>query len=225
MDGEIHVGAHPAQRAPHCPYCHADIASADADVWTCPRCSTRHHDACARENGRCTLLGCGAPHERPLRHTEPSGPRADGQLHGGPVVGIRTGPVEREPANWADPLDRAAEKLRLATMVPLFVGMALLGASERVGTVVLVGSAVLFAVSIALASLASVIRFFEEEENAPLKAVSLGLLFPGLGAVATTWAFLPFFGHPINPPLAWMSVLVAAAGLILTILAFKLDGP
>lgn len=48
---------------PRCPFCHADVAGAPA-LWTCPGCSTPHHADCARENGRCTVLGCGAPFER-----------------------------------------------------------------------------------------------------------------------------------------------------------------
>jgi hypothetical protein len=34
-----------------------ELSSGDP-VWTCPECSTRLHEDCARENGRCTVLGC-----------------------------------------------------------------------------------------------------------------------------------------------------------------------
>ena len=40
-----------------CPYCHASVLGAER-LWTCPRCTTEHHEDCARENGQCTLLGC-----------------------------------------------------------------------------------------------------------------------------------------------------------------------
>jgi hypothetical protein len=42
-----------------CPFCHMELKRAEP-VWTCPLCSTRHHDECARDNGRCTVMGCGA---------------------------------------------------------------------------------------------------------------------------------------------------------------------
>src|SRR5580704_5934785 len=63
MEGQLHVGELASRHAPNCPYCHSEIASDDASVWTCPRCGTRHHDGCAGENGGCTLLGCGARYE------------------------------------------------------------------------------------------------------------------------------------------------------------------
>ncbi len=49
-----------------CPFCHMELRSAEP-IWTCPICSTRHHEECARENGRCTILGCDAlvPRDRP----------------------------------------------------------------------------------------------------------------------------------------------------------------
>ncbi len=40
-----------------CPYCHDALGLAKR--WQCPACRTRHHDECARENARCTVLGCG----------------------------------------------------------------------------------------------------------------------------------------------------------------------
>ena len=45
--------------APRCPYCHVDLTPEEPALVSCERCRTIHHDACFRENGRCTLLGCG----------------------------------------------------------------------------------------------------------------------------------------------------------------------
>jgi hypothetical protein len=39
-----------------CPYCRASLA--EAEGWRCPSCATPHHLECARENGRCTVMGC-----------------------------------------------------------------------------------------------------------------------------------------------------------------------
>lgn len=58
-----------------CPYClaalrpvageEADEAAGEEDeVVACARCGTAHHQACFREHGRCTLLGCGAAEAR-----------------------------------------------------------------------------------------------------------------------------------------------------------------
>jgi hypothetical protein len=40
-----------------CPYCHVEFRSVEV-VWTCPQCGTRQHRTCARDLGRCTVLGC-----------------------------------------------------------------------------------------------------------------------------------------------------------------------
>src|SRR4051794_37920645 len=53
------VEVHEASRPTSCPYCHGALGARE-DVWECPRCSTRHHADCARTNGHCTILGCGA---------------------------------------------------------------------------------------------------------------------------------------------------------------------
>ena len=45
--------------AVRCSYCRVELAA--SATWECPRCSTRHHLACASEHGACTVLGCGAP--------------------------------------------------------------------------------------------------------------------------------------------------------------------
>ena len=81
MPGEIHVGARVPARAPSCPYCHGELAG---ELWTCPKCGTGHHMDCARDNGKCTLLGCGARFEgralasssRPVVVADPSPPDA-----------------------------------------------------------------------------------------------------------------------------------------------------
>jgi len=44
----------------NCPFCHGLLG--DEQTWRCPRCDTVHHAECARENRRCTLLGCAAPY-------------------------------------------------------------------------------------------------------------------------------------------------------------------
>jgi hypothetical protein len=41
-----------------CPFCHSRVLDSERH-WICRRCKTLHHEDCARENGRCTLLGCG----------------------------------------------------------------------------------------------------------------------------------------------------------------------
>ncbi len=40
-----------------CPFCHMALGAAEP-IWTCPTCSTRHHEECARDNRHCTVLGC-----------------------------------------------------------------------------------------------------------------------------------------------------------------------
>src|SRR4051812_29358814 len=86
MHGEIHVGERAAKQEPRCPYCHGEIAVDAASAWACLRCGTSHHQGCARENGRCTLLGCGAPYTAPpVALTRPRGPVARGSGTRGPL--------------------------------------------------------------------------------------------------------------------------------------------
>lgn len=40
-----------------CPYCH-DMLEDGAALVTCEGCETQHHEACAAELGRCSILGC-----------------------------------------------------------------------------------------------------------------------------------------------------------------------
>ncbi len=42
-----------------CPFCRAPLGER-ALAWRCPRCATHHHEGCARENGGCTVFGCGS---------------------------------------------------------------------------------------------------------------------------------------------------------------------
>ena len=51
---ETHV--HERSRPHTCPFCHDELGG---ETWTCPACHTAQHLDCARENGRCTSLGCG----------------------------------------------------------------------------------------------------------------------------------------------------------------------
>lgn len=67
-----HVHPDPA-RPLVCPYCHARFADHEKR-WACPRCGTEHHDDCARENGRCTVMGC----EAIVLGAVPRPPRAPG---------------------------------------------------------------------------------------------------------------------------------------------------
>jgi hypothetical protein len=60
------VHEHEGQARPRCPYCHADLGR--EALWTCPGCATLYHQDCARENGRCAVLGC-------LRATPEAEPR------------------------------------------------------------------------------------------------------------------------------------------------------
>jgi hypothetical protein len=39
-----------------CPFCHSDVEQGTR--WECPGCGTVHHEECAREAKRCTVLGC-----------------------------------------------------------------------------------------------------------------------------------------------------------------------
>jgi hypothetical protein len=43
-------------RAYTCSFCHDELGG---ETWTCPGCHTAQHLECARENKRCTSLGCG----------------------------------------------------------------------------------------------------------------------------------------------------------------------
>lgn len=45
-----------------CPYCH-DMLQDGAELVACPQCHTQHHEVCAAELGRCSVLGCAAPVE------------------------------------------------------------------------------------------------------------------------------------------------------------------
>lgn len=45
-----------------CPYCH-DLLEDGATLVTCGLCHTQHHEVCAAELGRCSVLGCAAPVE------------------------------------------------------------------------------------------------------------------------------------------------------------------
>lgn len=45
------------ERPATCPFCRAAVRRGEA-TWECPRCATLHHQECAKENHRCTVLGC-----------------------------------------------------------------------------------------------------------------------------------------------------------------------
>lgn len=63
----VHVEpTHSRPQHPTCPYCHAPL-DASEPAWECPGCGTKHHTGCARENGRCTILGCERHFVEPTR--------------------------------------------------------------------------------------------------------------------------------------------------------------
>lgn len=43
----------------HCPYCRSEIGEQDA-VSRCRKCRTAHHEECWKEQGRCSVFGCGS---------------------------------------------------------------------------------------------------------------------------------------------------------------------
>lgn len=47
-----------------CPFCKGELSGR---TWVCSGCHTAHHEECARENERCTSLGCGRLFEAPVR--------------------------------------------------------------------------------------------------------------------------------------------------------------
>jgi hypothetical protein len=51
METHLHERARPHT----CPFCHDELGG---QTWTCPACHTAQHLECARENRRCTSLGC-----------------------------------------------------------------------------------------------------------------------------------------------------------------------
>ena len=75
--------ARPASQAKRCPYCHEDLASAEApSLVCCARCATPHHAACWEDAPRCSVYGCGS----------------DAQTDGPTATPAREVPAEGAPA-------------------------------------------------------------------------------------------------------------------------------
>jgi hypothetical protein len=55
---ELFVRASDAGLERTCPFCRGAILTSER-AWTCRGCATVHHEECARENGACTVMGCG----------------------------------------------------------------------------------------------------------------------------------------------------------------------
>lgn len=53
-----HLHLREASGSRACPFCRAPIRDRD-ETWTCAECLTVHHADCVRENGACTIMGCG----------------------------------------------------------------------------------------------------------------------------------------------------------------------
>jgi hypothetical protein len=51
----LHEHATPTRR---CPWCHESLVHLQQRTWQCPGCAAEYHPSCAREAGKCAVLGC-----------------------------------------------------------------------------------------------------------------------------------------------------------------------
>jgi hypothetical protein len=192
MDGEVHVGERAPERAPICPYCHDRLASEETAAWTCPRCGTRHHDGCARENGRCTLLGCGAPHPRPL-----PGARALVAEPASGVVGVRA--PATEPSVFGRVARRASTVVTVAGILAIGYGLVatVLPEVRNLHAEVAAGGSVTLLVGFALVR--QFMRYLRMTEDSPArKAATVSTCFASVIGIAVS-ALLAAVSHAIGP--------------------------
>ncbi len=222
MSSEIRVGELAAKEAPRCPYCHSDLGV--ERVWECPRCGTRHHESCAHENGRCTLLGCATSVEQ-----GPTTAVLTDSLARAAPVRVEVGAPARESAavpaargvlNTAAIISAALGALAIVVGFVLMAGESL----RQAGAAVTLGGCGVVLLAIVFKGLETVVEHVRRAEG-PIVLRVLPILLMGTGlcgiivpvylfGATGLWA-ARFQTWPQNTCVVPMAIALAVVGLLI----------